>query len=475
MKPTDEQQAAIDLFNTGESIAVEAGAGTGKTSTLVLMANETSDRGQYVAFNAAIVKDSGKRFPPEVQANTAHSLAYRAFGHRYRHRLNSPRMFGEQIARILGIDRLVIEVDGERVVLSDARLGSYVMTFVRRFCNSADVEPTEWHAPYIEGIDLPTAGRRGYENNRRVASEMLPHVRAAWHDLQSTHGRLKFEHGHYLKMWQLNDPKINADYIMFDEAQDANPVMSAIVSAQEHAQLVWVGDSQQQIYTWTGAINALAGVPAEHRTFLTQSFRFGQAVADVANEYLERLDAPIRLKGLPSIKSRVEPLAEPRAVLARTNAGAVIAVLQAQKAGRKAHLVGGASDIAGFTKAAQRLQGGQRVDHPDLFAFSSWGQVQDYVINDSEGADLRMRVKLVDEFGCDVILAALEESVPENRADLIASTAHKAKGREWDTVKIAGDFSADEEAGAEELRLRYVACTRAKTVLDRESLLVSMA
>lgn len=471
MRPTDEQQAAIDLFVTGENLAIEAGAGTGKTSTLVLMAEEVSDRGQYIAYNTAIVKDSARRFPAEVQANTAHSLAFRAVGKRFAHRLNGPRMFGDQIARALGIDRIALEVDGSRVVLSENRLGSYVMGAVRRFCNSADPEPTERHAPYIEGIDLPAGGFRTFENNRRVAREMLPYVRAAWHDLQRPDGRLRYEHGHYLKYWQLNDPKIHADYILFDEAQDANPVIAAIVGAQTHAQLVWVGDSQQQIYSFTGAINALANVPADHRTFLTQSFRFGPAVAEVANEYLEMLAAPIRLRGLDSIDSRVEELAEPRAVLARTNAGAVMAVLMAQRDGRKCHLVGGAKDILGFTKAAQMLQAGQRTDHPDLFAFSSWGQVQEYVINDSEGADLRMRVKLIDDFGCDTILAALDESVPENRADLVASTAHKAKGREWDTVQIARDFSVDGAVSDEELRLRYVACTRAKLVLDREGLL----
>ena len=51
--------------------------------------------------------------------------------------------------------------------------------------------------------------------------------------------------------------------MLFDEAQDANPVIAAIVAAQEHAQLVYVGDSQQQIYEFTGARNAIENIKAE--------------------------------------------------------------------------------------------------------------------------------------------------------------------------------------------------------------------
>jgi MoxR-like ATPase len=40
--PTDEQQEALRLFATGKSLAIEAGAGAGKTSTLKLLAESTT-------------------------------------------------------------------------------------------------------------------------------------------------------------------------------------------------------------------------------------------------------------------------------------------------------------------------------------------------------------------------------------------------------------------------------------------------
>ena len=46
MKPTDEQIEVVRLFRTGESMVVDALAGTGKTTTLQLVAASTTLRGQ---------------------------------------------------------------------------------------------------------------------------------------------------------------------------------------------------------------------------------------------------------------------------------------------------------------------------------------------------------------------------------------------------------------------------------------------
>jgi hypothetical protein len=45
MTPTDEQLAIIDAYRTGRNLVIEAGAGTGKTSTLKMLGGERPDRG----------------------------------------------------------------------------------------------------------------------------------------------------------------------------------------------------------------------------------------------------------------------------------------------------------------------------------------------------------------------------------------------------------------------------------------------
>src|ERR1700738_3945671 len=109
--PTAEQELAVKLFATGDNLAIEAGAGTGKTSTLVLLAEQAAEdgrRGQYLAFNKAIVVDAGAKMPGNVVCSTPHSLAFRAYGYRYKARLNAPRVKSMELARLLKVDGLTI-------------------------------------------------------------------------------------------------------------------------------------------------------------------------------------------------------------------------------------------------------------------------------------------------------------------------------------------------------------------------------
>lgn len=467
MNPTDEQTFALDCFSTEENLVVEAGAGTGKTSTLILMAEDTTRKGQYIAFNKAIVTDAERRMPRNVKAKTAHGLAYGRVGFKYKARLNSPRMKSQDIANILGIKSL--RVDGKD--MAAGFLASAVMKAITNFCNSADEEPGTKHFSYIDGIDEPFSdGKRSYANNDYVRSELAPFLAVAWADINGLEGRLPFKHEHYLKIWQLSGPRIAADFILFDECQDANPVMLAIVEAQTHAQKVYVGDSQQAIYEFTGAINALGKLADSGATtaFLTQSWRFGQEIADKANEVLGMLDAPLRLIGHPGMDSTVGFVPAPKAFLARTNGGAIEQLFAEMDRGGNPHLVGGGSDIISFAYGADKLMKGERTDNPELACFESWAEVKDYVANDQQGDDLKLLVSVMDRFGPIAIVSALQGQAKEDKASLVVSTAHKAKGREWDTVALAGDFPDPEkrEITEQELKLLYVAATRARDTLD---------
>ncbi len=469
MLPTDEQARARELFCTQRPLVIEAGAGTGKTTTLEQLARSTMRRGQYLAFNKAIVVEAGAKMPARVTCSTAHSLAYRAVGKDFGHRLRgSARMKSADVARAVGLMPMEITTPAGRKRLAAGYLAGVANRAISRFCQTADETPGPEHVAYIEGIDLPTEeGRRTYANNRVVAAAVGRVLPAMWRDLTDPAGRLTFKHEHYLKLWQLRHPHIPADYLLIDEAQDLNPVMRAIVGEQTHAQVVWVGDTNQQIYGWNGAINALADVAGE-RTYLSLSFRFGPPIAEVANKVLERLAAPVPLRGSANVSSIVGPIADPGAVLCRTNAAAFDEVLSRQREGEVVHLVGGGTEMIAFAKGAADLMREGRTYHPELACFDSWGEVMDYVRNDEQGGELKVLANLVEEYGVAAILGALERMPPEGYADVVVSTAHKAKGREWDSVALAGDFTPPSEGGggAEELRLIYVAVTRARRELD---------
>lgn len=470
LKPTDEQKAILTaVLDNDPVLIIEAGAGTGKTATLKMIGQTLPGNGQYTAFNSSLVAESKTKFAgSKVSCNTTHSLAFRAEGSRFAHRLGGNRIKADQLADMLGLDAIVVPFGESKKRLSAGFLASQVLGAVRRFCQSADLEVAVEHFKYLDGLDVPNEdGGRGYANNKKIRNSLLPYAKKAWKDLSSPEGRLPFSHDHYVKVWQLNKPVIAADYILLDEAQDTAPVMLDVLR-QQKCPVILVGDSAQQIYEWRGAVNALAAFPEASRLFLSQSFRFGPAIAEVANAVLSTLEEPtkLRLKGLDSINSKIEAVQDPVAILCRTNAVAVASLLGIIAEGRKGFLIGGGADTIAFVEAAQRLQNGESTGHPDLACFDSWSEVQGYSKME-EGEDLKLMVDIVDAFGAETILSALR-GMPahEKNADVVVSTAHKSKGREWDTVRLAADFPTKSKCTDADRKLLYVAVTRAKIVLD---------
>lgn len=464
---TPEQQAAIDAFAAGQSIVLDAFAGTGKTSTLKGMALATPDRKLlYLAYNKAIQTDAAADFPSNVDCRTAHSLAYGGMMRQPdgkaimgKLRTNS-RVPSWTAAKILGIP-----AQGffhEEFGMSQNACASSVMKAVSNFCNSADSEISQRHVEYLGLSDDVQA---------QFATFIAPFARKAWADITSISGKLRFIHDHYLKMWALSNPKLRVDAILFDEAQDANPCIAGIVQAQD-CQIVMVGDVNQSIYQWRGAIDAMSKFDADARLMITQSFRFGDAIAFEANKWLGLLDALGEVKGFDLVDSKIAALTDPDAILCRTNAQAIAEAMSALEQGKKVALVGGTNEIERFVKAAEKLMAGGKTEHEDLIAFESWSDVLSYV-NEAEGRDLKVLVNMIEAYGCQAILDVCAASVDEASADVVVSTAHKAKGREWDHVRVANDFNAPEEGqlpSKSEMMLAYVVVTRAKLTLDNSGL-----
>ncbi|MFF5228427.1 UvrD-helicase domain-containing protein [Dactylosporangium sp. NPDC000521] len=471
-RPTAEQAAIVDASTTGEHLVVEAGAGTGKTSTLKLLARANPRRrGVYMAYNKAIATEAARDFPRTVLCKTSHGLAFQAIGRRYAHRLKAPRMPAREIAKLLRINEPARVVD-ELGPLAPQQLARITMQTVEKFCYSADQQIERWHVPKLAGLD-------GVNARQALAQVILPHARRAWEDISRIDGVLPFKHDNYLKLWALGNPILPGDYVLLDEAQDSNAAVAGIVERQ-NAQRILVGDRSQAIYGWRGATDAMATFQGR-RLQLSQSFRFGPAVAEEANKWLAILDAPLRLTGHQPIRSEVVSLAlpdGPDAILCRTNAEAVKQASAALDAGVPVALVGGGDDVRRLAEAAIELQAGLGTAHPDLMAFSSWAEVQDYVAQDAAGADLAVAVKLIDDHTAEGVLRILGSLVDEHQAHLVLSTAHKAKGREWKHVRIADDFREprisedrpDPQVPREDAMLAYVAVTRARQVLDRSGL-----
>lgn len=451
---TDEQDAVV--HSSQKLLVVEAVPGSGKTHTLVGYAEERPQgRGLYLAYNRAMKLDaeSKLRHVQNFRAMTAHAVAYAAIGHQYRELItNNFRPW--DLVRAYG---------------KDNRSSGIAVRALSNFFNSTDETVKEKH---INEQDLLTMRAGDVGGVMDLATR-------AWVDM--TEKRLPISPDAYLKMWALTKPTIEADYILFDEAQDANPLLLDIVLSQRNATRVFVGDRHQAIYGFRGAINAMELLGGHvDPLHLTNSWRFPQHIADVANKLLAGLlDHHVQIRGCG--KDAPVDAGAPSAYLSRTNAA--LFAKAAELRGEGIHWVGG---LEGYR--VQRL-----VDVYSLYAndrskindsfvreFQSWHAISDYA-KASGDVDVAIMVKMVEQYGNTTpeIVEAIQKNavaeMGEAGCSRVFSTAHKAKGLEFQRVEIAEDFTtcADTvedisngyDVDDQEVNLLFVGFTRAQREL----------
>lgn len=466
--PTDEQINALNMALDGKSFKIVAYAGAGKTTTLKLIGERLGGKGLYLAFNKSIATEARQKFPQHVECRTFHSLAYRHVPRDITSKLSLPRLSPKRLGDEMNLQpvqvRRVIEGKNTAVTFTAARLARFVSDAVSNFCSTHASYPAPRHLHFPKWVNETDA--------EHLRESLYPAVEKRW--LQSIDSRHPAGIGHdiYLKLWALSKPMIPADFILFDEAQDADPLMMGVLTGQP-SQVIYVGDAHQQIYEWRGAVNAMKKLPFP-KTLLTQSFRFGEKIADVANIFLKALQEEVPLRGNPKKTSSTAKTlvnGEKDAILCRTNASAMVQLLTGLKRGHKISLQADTDRMLKFCQSAENLkQGRPATGVPELAYFYKWSDVQDYA-ETNEGSDIKTLVKLIDEHGTDTIKQAVNSLSDINNADYVISTAHKAKGLEWSRVQLDDDFYYDVTAhgikiSPEELRLLYVACTRAQQNLD---------
>ncbi|MDC9612884.1 UvrD-helicase domain-containing protein [Xenorhabdus khoisanae] len=453
--PTDEQKAVIKW--NGSQLVVNAFAGTGKTSTLVNYALANPNVSMlYLAFNRAVREEAERKFPFNVECKTSHQLAWPTQGRHYRHRLvNQLRI--TDIARALNTRHW--------------SFAQRVQSTLNRFLSSSDSEVKINHCPdeeIIQGVD-PV----------RVIQGTI-HV---WNLMKNINNSFPITHDTYLKLYQLSRPDLSRHYqtILFDEAQDANPVTHAIVLNQK-ANVILVGDRHQQIYRFRGADNALDAprLSKADRLWLTHSFRFGPRVAEIANALLAlggETRQVIGLGGDDEVLSSQELNVPHKAVLSRTVAGVIDSALSAALKEQSVYWVGG-------------IDGYRTEELEDLYWFSvdiPQNIQQPRLLYDYKDYDEYCQIaKVTQDIEMMQSINLLERYFPfpqnlekmrkfavtdESKANLTVSTAHRSKGLEWLVVVLHNDFpdlfdpKLTELSRRDEINLLYVAATRARNKL----------
>lgn len=458
MKSTAEQLPIINY--AGKRLVVKAYAGCGKTTTLVAFA-EANPRLKilYLAYNRAIRDEGQEKFPSNVACKTSHQLAWPQFGRNYQHKLGNLRLTD-----------VAAHIKTKNWALAKQALGA-----VNAFVCSGDEQIGLGHVQ--AGMDEEALA----DANESDQEKVLQAANRLWEAMIDPQHPLPCMHDVYLKSFQLSKPRLPYDCILFDEAQDSNGVVAAIVAAQS-SRVIFVGDKWQQIYRWRGAENALdreieAGADA---MYLTTSFRFGPMIAGVANAIL-RLQGETRpLVGLGSgdkVQTCRDSARAPYTILNRTVAGVIESALDAVADGYTVHWNGGieAYNLSGL-EDIYNLKKGKLHNIQDfrVRAFKSFDAYSE-AAEGSEDPEMLRSIRIInDQADVPRMLAALRKHSTDDseNADIVVSTVHRSKGLEWNQVVLAEDFPdifdperVTPDQVADELNLLYVAVTRAKRVL----------
>ena len=111
-----------------------------------------------------------------------------------------------------------------------------------------------------------------------------------WINKNSKTGAFSVSHDYYVK-WYANKGKDIKSFetVIVDEAQDVSGAMLQILYKFKCSKLILVGDSEQLIYGWRGAVNSLERVKKDKENVkslqLSNSFRIGSEIAKFS-EYL---------------------------------------------------------------------------------------------------------------------------------------------------------------------------------------------
>ena len=468
--PTSQQKEILESVTRYKNIKINAFAGTGKTSTLRLVAQKYHQHKiLYLAFNSAIKNEASTLFPSNTSVKTTHGLAFAAIKKYTKIDLN-------QLVNYRAID-----ISKTFEIPYNQAIGA--LKIFENFCNNAKESISE------DDLEHKTA--------KKIFDQMLI-------------GILKPTHGFYLKYYYLllkNEqiPQYGHDIVMLDEAQDTNEVTLGIFQALKGKTKVVVGDKHQQIYSFRGSKNALDKITCDKECYLSMSFRFNDTIAQLANTLLQNFkNEQVTIESFQAQQNSIKS----HGYISRTNAQ-LIALISSRIQNKEPFVtVRDPNEIFNLTIEVYYFLNHDKDKiqrNRFLKDFKSEEELTQYA-KEVEDYELKSALKVAKEYDYSIFefkeiadkffkawknrqINGFEQRLSEI---MFLTTAHTAKGLEWDCVTIADDFNdfADlivdmgchdlqtfqeqqlhlpNQELLDEFNLFYVAITRAKQQLIKES------
>ena len=463
MKHTNEQKAIFDCIeNTENHLIVSAGAGTGKTTTIVEAAQllPYGTKAAFLAFNKSIATELAERLPSDVEAKTFHAFGFaaiRAAG--IKTKVNNWKV-NNIIKDLLGADfyvaplkKLVSLVKGSLISGTDK---SAILNLIDEYNITFNSDREE-----------------------EIAIQAIPSILTMCRT--QTH-IIDFDDMIWMPI--VNDyPFPKYDVLFVDEAQDFNEIQREMISmCVNGGRCIIVGDKNQAIYGFRGADSNSIGLFRKRleqgsreidELPLSISWRCPHSVVREANRYVKDFSAPDSaiegtvVENAPFLPQRGDM------VLCRYNAPLVSAFYDLISQGKSAYVLG--RDMTkGLITAVQKVSKNNNMgveEFKQLFEQDFTYNYQRLLNQNKEN----QAFALEDKKDCIMIFVDKATTVGgiieeikrvfdgNDTGEIMLSTVHKAKGLEADNVYIlATERMPHPYGGIEENNICYVAITRAK-------------
>lgn len=253
-----------DIFdavaNTSANLAVNAVAGSGKTTTIVEAAKRVGAgrRVLFVAFNKHIVNELSARLPKTVDCSTIHSLGYKACAKGFRGKLKvDEHKYADLVDTLVSNMRNVppaVHSVFTRTVVKLVDLSRLTLT---ELANDDEVDAMIAHYDLAgDLLDAANDMEVSFDWLIKEAIETAKLARRRGDAMYTDRGVVDFTDMVYLP-GKLSLPVWRYDVVMVDEAQDMSRAQLELVlrAAGANGRVIAVGDPRQAIQGFAGADN----------------------------------------------------------------------------------------------------------------------------------------------------------------------------------------------------------------------------
>lgn len=491
---TPEQEKIVN--SSLQSFKINAVAGSGKTTTLLLYAQKNPQlKILYLAYNKSLqiaLNEKLKEFYlPNLDISTIHSLAY-----------NKTRAYNYKLVADLKttiLEKLIVEYEfskNSKNIYPGLEYLSLLKSLVNFYCNSNLVElDLKLLEEFTKQSDF---GAKILDILKSSQKNLLEHLKLILSSMKL--GKIEAIHDFYLKMFFLNKRAsfdLNYDLIFVDEAQDISDVMIAIVEKQP-CNKIYVGDSFQQIYSFRYATNALAKIDLPSYN-LTYSFRFSNSYAKFLEKYLNTFyelnsSKNLILNGLQNcIETKIGleniDFKEQFTIISRTTFGLIKEIVKYLHSNKKLFFEGGYNSYSFMNQTVYSIfylknRKNDRITIDEIKNFDTIFELETFA-KETKNQDYLNIIRFINSYGDNIfeINKKIKEQLvsDKNEADIIFTTSHKAKGMEYNQVVMVDDFITKKDILNtkralsfnqinEELNIFYVASTRVKKAIALTSL-----